>query len=249
MLLPVPSLQLIPLATSLHPYEEMLPHITVQLSGSCCLRPHPPPPIFHHLPTSATEHRTHAELEAHPPTRMPTGGLLYSQPSPAQPSPGIPSSYLTCGQSRAGNCLLRLRAGVADKGAAVTPQAQRAALGTQGSASSASLQLPAWRYASSGGVTPRRIPGLPAVTVRSEIGGPEKLGSEMGLQTPAEFVHFPKAQASVCDSSQQELRAQLELSTTAPASQGYWSPDGTLPGELRPKLGSLWLIKVSSHDL
>lgn len=44
-----------------------------------------------------------------------------------------------------------------------------------------------------GGVTPRRIPGLPAVTVLSEIGGSENVGSEMGLQTPAEFDHFPKA--------------------------------------------------------
>lgn len=51
-----------------------------------------------------------------------------------------------------------------------------------------------------GGVIPRRIPGLPAVTVQSEIGGPENLGSEMGLQTPAEFAHFSKEQASVCDS-------------------------------------------------
>lgn len=143
MLLPVPSLQLILLAISPHPHREVLPYITVRLSGSCCLRPRP---IFGHLPTSATGHRTHAELGAlPPPTRVPVEALLYSQPSPR-----ISRSSLTCGQSRAGCCLLRPRAGVADKGTAATPGARRAALGTRSSAASASLQLPAWRYASLG---------------------------------------------------------------------------------------------------
>lgn len=44
-----------------------------------------------------------------------------------------------------------------------------------------------------GGVTPGCIPGLPVVTVQSEIGGPEILGSAMGLQTPAEVGPLPQS--------------------------------------------------------
>lgn len=145
MLLPVPSLPLIPLATSPYPYREVFPYVTVRLSGSCCLRP---PPIFCHLPTSATGHRTPAARST-PPTRGKCGEGGSTSLLPAQPGPGISKNSLTCGQSRAGSCLLRPRAGVADKGAAATPRARRAALGTRSSAASASLQLLAWRYASS----------------------------------------------------------------------------------------------------
>jgi hypothetical protein len=133
------------LVTSPHPYREVLPYITVRLSGSCCLRPRP---IFCHLPTSATGHRTHAARST-PPTRVP--GEHFSTPSPAQPgpAPGSPGAVSPVVRAELGAVCCVPRAGVADKGVAATPQARRAALGTGSSAASASLQLLAWRYASS----------------------------------------------------------------------------------------------------
>lgn len=119
------------------------------------------PAVFGLAPSSATcplppLGTARMQLGAHPQPRGSAGGggehfstPSPAQPSPARPGPGISKSSLTCGQSRAGSCLLRPRSGVADKGAAATPRARRAALGTRSSAASASLQLLAWRYASS----------------------------------------------------------------------------------------------------
>lgn len=81
------------------------------------------------------------------------------------------------------------------------------------------------------------------VTVQSEIGGPEILGSAMGLQTPAEVSPLPQ---SAGFSLVVVARAWHEMSVPARAlsstqvahfSRGYCSPD--LPRELLPKLGSL----------
>lgn len=155
--------------------------MTVRVLPFSASPPLPPPAHFRHwAPRTCGARST-------PPTLRPPPENLYTQPRP-----GISRRSLTCGQSRAESCLLRPRRGVTDKAAAATPQARRAALDTRDSPASASLM----QASAAGGVTPDRIPGLPVVTVQSEIGGPEILDSAMGLQTPAELIHFPKVQAS-----------------------------------------------------
>lgn len=79
------------------------------------------------------------------------------------------------------------------------------------------------------------------VTVQSEIGGPEILGSAMGPQTPAEVGPLPQSAGfSLVIVAERDMRVPARaLSSTHNAhfSRGYGSPD--LPGELLPKLGSL----------
>lgn len=117
------------------------PAVRVLLSSAS---PHLPPPAhFRHCAPQ------YAELGAHPPNPRAhrKTSLLSAQPSPASGSPRAVSPVV---RAELGAVCCVLAAGVADKEAAATPRTGRAALGTRRSAASARLQLPAWRYASSG---------------------------------------------------------------------------------------------------
>lgn len=166
MLLPVPSLPLIPLATSPYPYREVFPYVTVRLSGSCCLRP---PPIFCHLPTSATGHRTPAARST-PPTRGKCGeggALLYSQPSPAPGSPRTVSPVVRA-ELGAVCCVPALESQIKGQRPRPEPGGRRWAPGAQPPPPACSFSPGVMQAQTAGGVTPRRIPGLPAVTGQSE---------------------------------------------------------------------------------
>lgn len=145
MLLLVPSLQLIPLATSPHPYREMLLYITVRVSGSCCLAPSsttcPLPPL---------EHRRHAELEAHPPPNPRAHGR--TAPLPAQPSlaPGSPGAVSPVVRAELGAvcCVSAQESQIKGQRPRPKPGGRCWAPGAQPPPPDCSF--PAWRYASSG---------------------------------------------------------------------------------------------------
>lgn len=154
MLLLVPSLQLIPLATTPHLYRKMLLYITVRLSGSCCIRPRS---IFYHLPTSVTEHRTHAELEAaHPPPNPRVHGR--TSPLPAQPSlaPGSPGAVSPVVRAELGAvcCVSAQESQIKGQRPRPKPGGRRWALRTQAPPPVCSFPPGVMQAQAAGGVTP-----------------------------------------------------------------------------------------------
>lgn len=172
MLLPVPSLPLIPLATSPYPYREVFPlrnclAVRVLLSSAS---PHLLPPAHFRPPLGTAR----MQLGAHPQPGGSAGGggEHLSTPSPAQPGPGPGSpravSPVVRAELGAVCCVPALESQIKGQRPRPEPGGRRWAPGAQPPPPVCSFLPGVMQAQTAGGVTPRRIPGLPAVTGQSE---------------------------------------------------------------------------------